>query len=384
MAERMREVRLRVTGKELPHGNELPAREGRPFGGDSPRASGGARPACSLRTVSAHGARQLLMFGVKHGLDPEVLCQQAGITPAHLAQGDAHVPHAWAAAILRVLRERLPDVPLGLELGTFSSLDQLAYLGHAMKYCGSALECLRIVVQCAPLLDTLMRELPPVLELGAATVSWRMPSLRDDPQECAEAHFALIVNGLRSLQGASASPVEVRFSGSCSAQRALLESFFAAPVSFGCDCDTLVFPRAFLEAPIVHADSTIRGNFVRAFLRRMANSEDPLTNLVRRVIDAELEHGVLSQSRVARRLGMSARSLQRRLRERKVRYHELIEQTRKNLAIRLLSDPLRNVNEVALALGYDVRSFHRVFRRWMGMSPSAYRRATARTSNAER
>ncbi len=76
----------------------------------------------------------------------------------------------------------------------------------------------------------------------------------------------------------------------------------------------------------------------------------------------------------ARRVGMPVRTLQRRLKESGLSYSELVEQTRYELACRLLDMPGAKMAAVARALGYnDPSSFSRAFRRWMGMSPRAYR-----------
>lgn len=76
----------------------------------------------------------------------------------------------------------------------------------------------------------------------------------------------------------------------------------------------------------------------------------------------------------AHRLGIPVRTLQRRLKESGLTYSELVEQTRCELACRLLDKPGAKAAAVARTLGYtDPSSFSRAFRRWTGMSPRAYR-----------
>jgi AraC-like DNA-binding protein len=87
----------------------------------------------------------------------------------------------------------------------------------------------------------------------------------------------------------------------------------------------------------------------------------------------------------AQRVGIPVRTLQRRLRESGLSYSELVEQTRCELACRLLDRPGAKAADVARALGYtDPSSFSRAFRRWTGMSPSAYRNRNQRLSVARR
>ena len=77
---------------------------------------------------------------------------------------------------------------------------------------------------------------------------------------------------------------------------------------------------------------------------------------------------------IARDLGMSARSLRRRLREERVQYDELVREARTLRAKRILADPRHSVQDAAYALGFGTpAAFSRAFKRWTGMAPSAYR-----------
>lgn len=75
---------------------------------------------------------------------------------------------------------------------------------------------------------------------------------------------------------------------------------------------------------------------------------------------------------------MSRRTLQRRLSELGLTYQRLCDETRHELARRYLDDSSKSVTEVTFLLGFSEQSaFTRAFRRWSGMSPSAYRYAPA-------
>ncbi len=83
--------------------------------------------------------------------------------------------------------------------------------------------------------------------------------------------------------------------------------------------------------------------------------------------------------RVAQRLNVSVRTLQRRLQEGGTSYTKLVDEIRFKLACRLLNAPRTSITDVAAAVGYtDPSSFSRSFARWSGMQPKAYRRLRAR------
>ena len=90
----------------------------------------------------------------------------------------------------------------------------------------------------------------------------------------------------------------------------------------------------------------------------------------------QLPGGLPKIDGVAASLGLSARSLQRRLQQRNLRYQQVLDEVRSELALQLIggSDRL-SLNEVAAYLGFnDQSAMQHAFRRWQGMTPGEYRR----------
>jgi AraC-like DNA-binding protein len=80
---------------------------------------------------------------------------------------------------------------------------------------------------------------------------------------------------------------------------------------------------------------------------------------------------------VAKELGMSARTLQRRITEEKVTFRQLLNETRRELVRQYLADASNEIPEVAFLVGYDsVNSFYRAFRAWEGRTPAEWRDAS--------
>jgi AraC-like DNA-binding protein len=77
---------------------------------------------------------------------------------------------------------------------------------------------------------------------------------------------------------------------------------------------------------------------------------------------------------VARSLGLSPRSLQRRLADEGTRYNDLVDEVRRQFAELYLARPRLAVSEVAYLVGFtDPSAFFKAFRRWTGLTPSDYR-----------
>ena len=88
-----------------------------------------------------------------------------------------------------------------------------------------------------------------------------------------------------------------------------------------------------------------------------------------------LPHDGAGLNAAARALGMSSRTLQRRLRERDLVYARLVDEVRRRLSSKYLADANLSLGEIAYLLGYSQSSaFNRAYRRWTGRSPSADRR----------
>jgi AraC-like DNA-binding protein len=120
---------------------------------------------------------------------------------------------------------------------------------------------------------------------------------------------------------------------------------------------------------------------LHAYLERHARSlseafaeRSSLRERVRELIVEMPRAGEPSQTDVARKLGMSERTLHRRLREEGQTFADILDTVRRELALRYLADLDLAVYEIAFLLGYsDPSSFHRAFRRWMGDSPQEVR-----------
>jgi len=124
---------------------------------------------------------------------------------------------------------------------------------------------------------------------------------------------------------------------------------------------------------------------LRGLLQRQADeigarlpSGNGVVLAVRRVLASEVAGGDIRIEAVARRLGFSARTLQRRLTASGVSYQQLVDSARREAAARYLANSSLAIGEIAYLLGYSEPSaFHRAFKRWNGTTPHSLRRAHA-------
>ena len=88
----------------------------------------------------------------------------------------------------------------------------------------------------------------------------------------------------------------------------------------------------------------------------------------------QLSSGELSEEEMAQQLHMSRRTLQRKLADAETTYQQLVDETRRDLALRYIENPHHSITDITFMLGFSQQSaFTRAFRRWTGTAPSEYR-----------
>lgn len=138
----------------------------------------------------------------------------------------------------------------------------------------------------------------------------------------------------------------------------------------------MITDREVLDLPLLLANPRLRTYLeeqTRLQLERLPR-EDGLADRVRRLLVEELCGGDPSQERIARRVALSPRTLQRHLREEGVVFNDLLDEQRRALCERYLQDRSLTGQEIASLLGYTERSsFYRAVRRWTGHTPEELR-----------
>lgn len=173
-------------------------------------------------------------------------------------------------------------------------------------------------------------------------------------------------------------PEAVYFSHEAPPDPAFHEDYFQCPVHFGSDRDGLVIANERLFARNRLGDQAISAFFDTHLDTELAElaDESRIDQRVARQITQALSEGVPSISDIAQQLGMSSRTLQRRLSDEGLVYQELVDDTRRDLAVRLLEKNDYSLAEIAFLTGYAEQStFTRAFKRWHGQTPTGFKRS---------
>ncbi|MFK7987595.1 MAG: AraC family transcriptional regulator ligand-binding domain-containing protein [Sandaracinaceae bacterium] len=140
----------------------------------------------------------------------------------------------------------------------------------------------------------------------------------------------------------------------------------------------LTFHRDDAHRPFLTASEALWQSFEPALRRRVSEMDGraPMSARTRSTLLECLPGGEASLQGTAKRLGISSRTLQRRLAEEGLSFREVVRATREKLAHHYLVNTPLTYAEVAFLIGFDEpSSFFRAFREWTGTTPESVRRS---------
>jgi AraC-like DNA-binding protein len=161
---------------------------------------------------------------------------------------------------------------------------------------------------------------------------------------------------------------------------ATLTEALACPVRFSADVSAIEVDAAVLRAPVAGADPVVEAAMSRyiAELCERLPDEATLAGRTGRLLLRELGAGEPTLVEVARRLAITPRTLQRRLRDEGTSFNKVLDAVRCQMAMAQIQGRRASLDEVAFLLGFEKpSSFHRAFKRWTGLTPGEARRRGA-------
>ncbi len=186
----------------------------------------------------------------------------------------------------------------------------------------------------------------------------------------------LLLRVCRQLTGQRLSLARVRFAHRGAMSPELLE-FFGTDIKFDADVDDIALVTGAGHLPIITADPYLNTMLVKycdqAIAARSALHATFRTS-VENAIAPVLPHSKVRLDEIARKLGVSQRTLARRLALEGVTFSEVLERLRADLAARYLKERDLSISQIAWLLGYqEVSAFTHAFKRWTGRTPRAAR-----------
>jgi AraC-like DNA-binding protein len=334
----------------------------------------------SILSVSS---RALLDACARLGLDTEQILAAAGLKRATLEDPDSRIPVPQVEALWKKAYELSNDPNLALhaiEVLPFGAYRVIDLLASSAPTVGAALAK---VSDYFPLINRVVR-LPYAVGDCEVTLAVDAPS-RPSAITRLYAEYTLAALFLRTRIATNQRYplIRVEFSHPQPPDIGEHQRIFECPVRFGAEMCRLVIAREVWDMRRAGGDAidstlfSVLDTHARMLFDKLPSPDD-IVSRVREVIESELRGGNPKLESIAKRLGMSPRTLQRRLAGCGVVFNDLLDSTRFRAAKSYLADRDIAGTEVAYLLGFvEQSSFNRAFKRWSGQTPTEYRRRAA-------
>ena len=309
------------------------------------------------------------------GADSARLFSEAGLDLAALDDPNARYSVEGTTRLWRLAVAATGDEALGLTVARHVNQTTFHALGYSLIASTTLREAFERMLRYFRLVTDAAD-----LEFGLDGERYRFaictPAQGAQPAaEAVDAFALLVVRLCRGLYRREFSPLAVSLQRPVPGNLAAFERAFRAPLRFAADQNALWFAREVFEQRLEGANPELARQNDEVAVRYLAQMQKQ--NLRARVHAALIEQlplGEPSQEKIAELLHLSLRSFQRKLAEEGGSYTELLNDTRRDLALSYIRDPGYSIGEITYLLGFsDASSFNRAFKRWTGQAPSVYR-----------
>jgi AraC-like DNA-binding protein len=331
--------------------------------------------------ASVPAVNQYIRAANSYNVDYTPLLKEAGIDAAILTDNHKYVSGESMEVLLRLLVQASGDPCFGLHSSTFVEPSSYSVLGYIALNCSTP----RAIQAKIPIYEKLVGDMGVTsveFKDGYALQRWQC-MFRDDTAKRHEIENVLgsWVNYARNFLNFDACE-KVWFEHAAPYNKELIseyEKIFKCEVLFDQHASGLVLGEHLLDQALPQANDVMLDVLLEFATAQLADIDQcqsissRVTNLLRLMI----RHRSPTSETIARKLGMSSRSLQRRLEEEGTQYRQLLSELRLELALHYLRNTQLSLDSISYELGYtEARSFYRSFKAWTGRTAGSYRRAS--------
>jgi len=316
------------------------------------------------------------------GIDVTPLMVKAGVTRQQVEQEDASLAAQGQIKLVELIADALQDDLLGFHLARDVDLRKIGLLYYVLNSSDLLGDAFRRGERYCSLINEGVR-----LHVGegkelALIVSYVGVERCSDRHQI-EAWITFLVRICRQITNRHLLPCVVSFvhrrEGGCPE----MDAFMGRNVTFGADADEVVFLGSAQQLPVLGADPYLNRLLIRfceeARSHRISSSTFRVS--VENAIAPLLPHGKARAPEIARRLGMSPRTLVRRLATEGLTFVSVLDRLRADLAQRYLQDNLP-ISKIAWLLGYgEASAFTHAYKRWTGRTPKEARASEKRLAS---
>ncbi|MDW3685113.1 AraC family transcriptional regulator [Cupriavidus sp. CV2] len=308
------------------------------------------------------------------GVDPERMIHHVGADRTCILSPDLHVPESWLAKVLESTEQASSCSSVGLlmaeawRLSDFGPISLLLQHQPTLRHALGQVETYRHLLS-----ESVTVHVEESDEI--AVVHQHLTTERPNPgRQPVELSVGALLSLMKSMLGGRWKPRSVHFSHPAPASLHIHHRLFGTRVEFGCDFDGIALDRQDLDRPNPLGDVSL-SRYAKEFLDHSSvGRQVSMASNVRRTVHLLLPRGRSGIDQVGEKLGLSARTLQRRLEQEGEEFSSLVNDVRRGLARRYLGDHRYPVSQVAILVGFsEVSTFSRWFSTQFGKSPTRWR-----------
>lgn len=329
-------------------------------------------------TIQAKAVEKIVKSAAANGVDADRLYKAVNLDPSVLLDPDNRIPFAQLVDLYEKAAQLTSDANFGLHVGQTvhpTAFDVVGYCALNSSTLGDAFT--RVARYHSIWTDGALFTLERSNETSAIVYRYVDTSLAEHRQD-SEMTLATVTALCRNMAAPDFTPTAVEFQHDAPPDISEHLRLFRCPIEFRAASNRLSFNSTSLSLPIDRADASLCALLDRHAEELLAKypPRDSLIDQVRSIIASEFRGGDPSLERVADQLGLTPRTLQRKLHELGTSHNELLDQMRRQLAMRYLREREMAICEVAYLLGFsESSSFHRAFKRWTGVTPKEFRKS---------
>ncbi|MBA0125256.1 AraC family transcriptional regulator [Haloechinothrix sp. YIM 98757] len=341
------------------------------------------RPAVREWTFPRGATSVLLMtrYAEERGVDAATVLRGTGLSARRVADPGAQLEARQELAVIRNLVASFEDRHvLGLEIGRRYRASTFGVFGFACVSSPTLRDAIAFALRyfdlsfafCIPTVEVADEEL--VLSLHDERVP---PDVRE---VLVDRDLAAIHTVIGDLLGTALPLRALALRTEAPGHAARYREAFGVTPGFGAPANTATFDRVYLDRPLPQANEHTMA-ICQAQCRELVTRKRARSGTAQEVRSRLARPGGLGMGidEIARELGMSQRTLRRRLDEEGTGYRALLDEVREALAEEMLGTGALSVSDVAIRLGYaESTSFVYAFKRWKGVTPAAYQREFGR------
>lgn len=315
------------------------------------------------------------LFAAAHGMGPEEIERETGLSMTQLSAADDRFPNEVVAKIWNALIRRQSNASLPLRMARAAPMQFFGALAFGVQYSETLAHAAKTFCRYITILSDAARARL-VEDETTARLLVGHPTDELDGGAGAEVGVAMARRFIDEVLQMPEILEGVELAHTPFGPLETYEEFFGVPVRFRCEHTALVFARETLQLRPNAADPRL-SSYIEAHLelalQKLAQADDLAE--VRAALAKNATRREYGADALAKTLGMSLRALQRYMSARGTTVRELVDETRTAQAVELLGERRLSVDEIAFVLGYsNERAFRRAFSRMTGLTPAQHRR----------